>query len=95
MLQKHLIIPLNDKAKKFLDEKWVNQNFGLDKEDRFPRPILNCRRTRIVTRKAEIPKIKLQEYVPQHVLSPEFEGISNYERGVDEFLEEAKQNLKH
>jgi len=68
--------------------------FWLDKEDRFPRPILTADQQESLTRKAEMPKDQTPAYVPQHVLSPEFAGLSNYETAVDEFLEVAKLNLE-
>jgi hypothetical protein len=68
--------------------------FFLDKKDRFPRPILSAEEQESLTRKAEIPQDQTPEYIPEHVLSPEFAGVSNYERGVDSFLEETKQILK-
>ena len=68
--------------------------FFLDKKDRFPRPILSAEQQESLTRLAEIPHDQTPEYVPEHVLSPEFGGVSNYERGVDSFLEETKQKLE-
>lgn len=68
--------------------------FWLDKQDRFPRPILSADEQESLTRIAEIPQDQTPAYVPQHVLSPEFAGVSNYERGVDSFLEEMKQKLE-
>jgi len=68
--------------------------FFLDKSDRFPRPILTADQQESLTRAAETPKDQTPSYVPQHVLSPEFEGVSNYERGVDSFLEELKEKLE-
>jgi colicin import membrane protein len=68
--------------------------FFLDKKDRFLRPILTPEQQESLTRKAEIPHDQTPAYVPQNVLSPEFEGVSNYERGVDSFLDEMKQKLK-
>lgn len=68
--------------------------FFLDKKDRFPRPILSADEQESLTRIAEIPQDQTPEYVPEHILSPEFAGVSNYERGVDLFLEETKQILK-
>lgn len=68
--------------------------FWLEKEDRFPRPILSAEEEETITRKAELPQDQTPEYVPQNVLSPEFEGLSNYERGVDEFLDVAKLELE-
>lgn len=68
--------------------------FWLEKENRIPRPILTADQQESLTRQAEIPHDQTPVYDPQHVLSPEFGGVSNYERGVGNFLEEAKQNLE-
>jgi len=68
--------------------------FFLDKKDRFPRPILTAEEQESLTRQAEIPQDHTPRYVPDHVLSPEFGGVSNYERGVDSFLEETRQKLE-
>jgi len=68
--------------------------FWLEKEDRFPRPILSADEQESLTRIAEIPQDQTPAYAPELILSPEFEGVSNYERGVDSFLEENKQKLK-
>jgi len=68
--------------------------FWLDKKDRFPRPILSAEEQESITRKAEMFKDETPEYVPEHVLSPEYGGVSNYEHAVDEFLEESKQILE-
>ena len=68
--------------------------FWLEKEDRFPRPILTAEQQESVTRQVEIPQDQTPAYNPENVLSPEFEGKSNYERGVDEILEVAKLKLE-
>jgi len=68
--------------------------FFLDKKDRFPRPILSPEQQASLTRTAEIPKDQTPAYVPENVLSPEFEGVSNYERGVDDFLVEVKEKYE-
>ena len=68
--------------------------FWLDKSDRFPRPILSADEQESLTRQAELFHDCTPAYVPEHVLSPEFAGVSNYERGVDSFLEEVKQKLE-
>ena len=68
--------------------------FFLAKKDRFPRPILTSDEQEELTRKVEIPTDNTPKYIPQHVLSPEFGGMSNYESGVEKFLEETKQKLK-
>ena len=67
--------------------------FWLEKEDRFPRPILSSDEQESITRQAETPQDQTPAYNPQHVLSPEFGGVSNYERGVDSFLDELKAKL--
>ena len=67
--------------------------FWLDKKDRFPRPILSADEQESITRIAETPHDQTPEYNPQNVLSPEFAGVSNYERGVDSFLDELKIKL--
>ena len=67
--------------------------FWLEKEDRFPRPILSADEQESITRQAETPQDQTPEYNPQHVLSPEYGGVSNYERGVDSFLDELKAKL--
>ena len=68
--------------------------FWLEKSDRFPRPILSADEQESLTRQAEVYHDHTPAYVPEHVLSPEFAGISNYELGVDSFLEETKQKLE-
>ena len=68
--------------------------FFLDKKDRFPRPILTPEQQASLTRTAEIPKDQTPEYIPENVLSPEYKGMSNYERGVDDFLDESKERLE-
>ena len=68
--------------------------FWLEKEDRFPRPILSAEEQESITRKAELFKDETPNYVPEHVLSPEYGGVSNYERAVDQFLDEAKERLE-
>ena len=68
--------------------------FWLDKKDRFPRPILSAEEQESITRKAEEFIDVTPNYTPEHILSPEFGGLSNYEHAVDEFLEEANQRLQ-
>ncbi len=68
--------------------------FWLDKKDRFPRPILSPEEQESITRKAEAFQDVTPEYVPEHVLSPEFGGLSNYENAVGQFTVEAKQILE-
>ena len=67
--------------------------FWLDKKDRFPVPILSQEQQDELTRKAEIPIDNTPQYNPEHILSPEFAGVSNYESGIGNFLEETRQRL--
>lgn len=68
--------------------------FWLDKKDRFQRPILTAEEQESITREVEVFKNETPEYIPEHVLSPEFGGVSNYEHAVDEFLDETKKILE-
>ena len=67
--------------------------FWLDKKDRFPRPILTQDQQESITRVAETPQDQTPKYDPQHILSPEHGGVSNYENGVNSFLNELKSKL--
>jgi hypothetical protein len=67
--------------------------FWLDKKDRFPRPILTQDQQESITRVAETPQDQTPKYDPQHILSPEHDGVSNYENGVNSFLDELKSKL--
>ena len=68
--------------------------FWLEKKDRFPRPILSAEEQESITRQAEKFQDVTPEYVPEHVLSPEYGGVSNYENAVGQFMVEAKQRLE-
>ena len=68
--------------------------FFLDKKDRFPRPILSADEQESLTRKAETPQDQTPSYIPEHVLSPEYGGVSNYERKVSILLKDAKERLE-
>jgi len=68
--------------------------FWLDKSGLTPpRPVLTPEEEQEISRKALIPIDNTPEYVPDHVLSPEFNGMSNYESGVSELLQETKLKL--
>ena len=67
--------------------------FFLEKKDRFPRPVLTSQQQESLTRHAETPQNQTPEYVPEHVLSPEFKGLSNYEHGVESYLENLRSRL--
>lgn len=67
--------------------------FWLDKKDRFQIPVLSQEQQDELTRKAEIPVDNTPQYNPENILSPEFGGVSNYESGIGDFLEETRQKL--
>ena len=46
-----------------------------------------------IARKVQTPKDQTPKYNPEHVLSPEFGGTTNYESGITDLIEEAKQEL--
>lgn len=68
--------------------------FFLHKKDRFPLPVLSQEQQDELTRKVEIPVDNTPKYVPKHVLSPEFGGVSHYESEVRNFLEESRVRLE-
>ena len=67
--------------------------FWLDKKDRFTVPILSQEQQDELTRKAEIPVDNTPQYNPENILSPEYGGVSNYESGIGNFLEETRTKL--
>jgi len=68
--------------------------FFLDKKDRFPRPILSPDEQESLTRKAETPQDQTPSYIPEHVLSPEYGGVSSYEHEISILLKDAKERLE-
>ena len=57
------------------------------------KPILTGDEIEEITRKVQTPKDQTPQYNPENVLSPEFGGTTNYETGVTDLIEEAKQKL--
>jgi len=57
--------------------------------------VLSSEEQEEISRKVQIPTDQTPKYDPKHVLSPEFAGDSNYEAGVSDLLDEAKQKLDH
>ena len=55
--------------------------------------ILSSEEQEEISRKVQIPTDQTPKYDPKHVLSPEFAGDSNYESGIEDLLDEAKQKL--
>ena len=46
-----------------------------------------------ISNKVQTPKDQTPQYKPENILSPEFGGGSNYETGLTDLIEEAKQKL--
>lgn len=68
--------------------------FWLDKLGRAPkRPILSQDEEKEISKQVEIPTDQTPKYVPQLLLSPEFNGTSNYEIGIKNQREETQQRL--
>lgn len=68
--------------------------FWLDKNDRAPSiPVLSQDEEAEISRKVEIPSDQTPPYKPEHLLSPEFGGISNYEIAIKTQREEIEQRL--
>ena len=57
------------------------------------KPILTGDEIEEISRKVQIPKDQTPKYDPKNMLSPEFGGTTNYESGVADLIEKAKQKL--
>jgi colicin import membrane protein len=57
-------------------------------------PVLTEDDIKEISKRVEIPTDQIPPYKPEHVLSPELGGLSNYESGVDEFREETRLKLE-
>jgi colicin import membrane protein len=65
------------------------------KKDLVPlRHVLTEEEAEEISRKVEIATDHTPPYKPDHVLSPEFAGTSNYESGIRDLVEEARQKLE-
>ncbi len=57
------------------------------------KPILTGDEIEEIARRVQDPKDQTPKYTPENVLSPEFGGTSNYESGIIDLMEKAKQKL--
>jgi len=60
-------------------------------------PLLSQDEEKTISSQVQIPADQTPQYKPEYILSPEFGGLSNYERSVNDFkqeLEKKLQNLK-
>jgi len=68
--------------------------FWLDKLGRAPkRPILSQDEEKEISKQVEIPTDQIPKYMPEHILSPEYGGTSNYEIGIKNQREETQKRL--
>jgi hypothetical protein len=58
------------------------------------RPMRTKEEEQEISRKVQIPIIQSNPYAPEYVLSPEFQGISNYEQGIDKLKQELEEKLQ-
>ncbi|HET6517421.1 MAG TPA: hypothetical protein VFG25_04275 [Nitrosopumilaceae archaeon] len=59
-----------------------------------PKPVLSPDEEQEISRKVQIPTDQTPKYEPEHMLSPEFNGLSNYERGVENHKQELEEELR-
>jgi len=57
------------------------------------KPILTGDEIEELSRQVQIPKDQTPKYNPEHILSPEFSGGTNYESGIQDLIDETKQKL--
>jgi colicin import membrane protein len=57
-------------------------------------PILTEDDIKEISKRVEIPTDQIPPYKPEHILSPELGGISNYEAGISDLREETEQKLE-
>ena len=69
--------------------------FFLHKNERISlRPILSKDEEEEISRKVQIPIDQTPKYVPEHMLSPEFGGLTSYERGIEDHKQELEEKLR-
>lgn len=57
------------------------------------KPILTGDEIEELSMQVQIPKDQTPKYNPEHILSPEFSGGTNYESGIQDLIDEIKQKL--
>ena len=57
------------------------------------KPILTSDEIEEMSNEVQVPKDQTPKYNPEHILSPEFGGSTNYESGLKDLMEETKQKL--
>lgn len=59
-----------------------------------PKPVLTQDEEQEISQRVLIPSDQTPKYVPQHILSPEFGGLSSYERGIENHKSELQEKLQ-
>ena len=81
-------------AERIFRREMGEPEFWLDKNERAPTtPVLSQTEEEKISRQVQIPQDQTPEYIPQHILSPEFAGVSSYERAIKNQREELEQRL--
>ena len=57
------------------------------------KPILTGDEIEELSRQVQTPKDQTPKYNPEHILSPEFSGGTNYESGIQDLIDKTKQKL--
>lgn len=84
----------NRGAEQIFRREMGEPEFWLDKLGRAPkRTILSKDEEQEISRLVEIPTDQIPQYRPEHILSPEYGGTSNYEIGIKTQKEETQQRL--
>lgn len=84
----------NRGAEQIFRREMGEPEFWLDKLGRAPkRTILSQDEEQEISRLVEIPTDQIPPYKPEHILSPEYGGTSNYEIGIKTQKEEIQQRL--
>jgi len=58
-------------------------------------PLLSQDEEKDISSQVQIPADQTPQYKPEYILSPEFRGLSNYERSVDDFKQELEKKLQY
>jgi len=81
-------------AERIFRREMGEPEFWQEKNERSPlTPVLSQTQEEQISRQVQIPQDQTPEYNPQHILSPEFAGVSSYEREIKNQREEVEQRL--
>lgn len=70
--------------------------FWLGKKGLVPSvPLLSQDEEKDISSQVQIPADQIPQYKPEYILSPEFRGLSNYERTVNDLKQELEKKLQY